>query len=113
MDGANKALLTGRMRLVKDTCDELEEDLIGASWSEVNPDRLVNASQYHCFDTMQYAAEILPEFVKHEVVQRTHEEQIKHLWNKEKEKRRDKAERTYRIMQRRGYAKRPTSHHRF
>ena len=81
IDGANKLLLTGKAMLTK-WSSELEDELVSAAWNDKVEGRIINHSQYHCFDSMQYALDNLPTFVVNSNVNRTFDQEIKHQWDK-------------------------------
>lgn len=85
IDNSNKMLVTGKMILTQHS-DMLEKDLSTCIWSEANPDKIVKASSFHCFDTFQYGADNLPKFDPTTAIHRNFEQQLRYDFHTEKKK---------------------------
>jgi hypothetical protein len=98
IDGTNKALLEGRVRLTQFS-EVLEDELVAAAWSESTEDRIINASSYHTFDTMQYAIDSFPKWEPKSNIVLTPEESFKKMaWESKQRERKKQQEVSYRIM---------------
>jgi phage terminase large subunit-like protein len=82
IDKANEALAKGQVKLTE-ASELLEDELITCTWSDNGDGRIVNASKYHVFDSMQYAISNLPKFDPSVAVVRTPDEWIRYNWKQQ------------------------------
>jgi len=98
IDLANTRMLSGKMYLTNGS-GPLEDELVSCVWNENNPDKIVNASRFHCFDTFQYAAANIPKFDPEKQITRSHEQQVLYDWRKVRSnKQKKKAIANYKIV---------------
>lgn len=107
IDKFNTLVLTGKVRLT-DAMQALEDELVKAVWSERKAGKIVNGSSYHCADTAEYFADIMPEWDPTANVLLNPIQQIRQDWKARQA--RESEIREYRIQQRRGKWKRPSSY---
>jgi phage terminase large subunit-like protein len=107
IERTNSALVLRRVYLTPEA-SLLAEELVKATWSERDPNKIVNASSLHLADTLRYAVDLLPAYAGRPAdLPQTQTQQIRADWKARQQ--RDAKARAVRIHQRRGAWKRPLS----
>lgn len=79
IDKFNTRLMDAKMVLTEASRD-LEEELVKASWSERDPNKIQGATRYHLCDTARYAGDTLPVWDPNERVVLTQTQEIRQTW---------------------------------
>lgn len=110
VDKFNTNLLSGKMCLTPASM-HFEEELVKATWSERDPNKIQGSSQYHLCDTARYAADVLPEWDPRNQVVFTQTQEIRQTWKTRLAvKAKAIADQRYKITQRRNQWARPNRH---
>lgn len=107
IEQVNERFASNIIYLTKEA-QELADECLGAKWSETNPDKMINATNYHLIDTLRYFVDRCPNMAKEKpVVYNNSAHMAKQEFRKqlkEREKRKEKSlqkkEKSYKILKR-------------